>query len=386
MAERRGSCGIKLVKSSVGAAEIASVAEALNQPWLINGPYVAEFERQVRELTDVKFAVAVSSCTAGMKMTLAALNPRPGDECILPAFNFCAAAQAVFASGFTPVLCDVGLDGNVRVADLETITTHRTRAVLVLHYSGWPVEITEITEFCETRGIAVIADAAHALGSSYGGTPVTSCTDASVLSFGPTKHIVAGMGGMILTNRDDIADSTRRRRTYGMDTSMFDRREQSAPWHHDVPVLGDNSRMSDINAAVALPQLKKLPEIIERRRILARSYHEHLSGLPHIQPLQPLRDNLRTHSYQYFVVVISLPGRRDKIGRELSDRQVQVTVNWARTLNTFSAFQGWETAPRLDNAIHLAGSVLTLPMHQHLTPTDIEIVVHELKNVVQMVQ
>ena len=376
---------IKLVKSSVGSEEIASVTEALNQPWLINGPYVAEFENQVRKLSDVRNAVAVNSCTAGMKMALAALDPILGDECILPAFNFCAAAQAIVASGFKPVLCDVGSDGNVRAEDLEVMVTPRTRAVLILHYTGWPVQVAEIREFCNSNGIVVIADAAHAMGSSYGGVPVTCCADASVVSFGPTKHIVAGMGGMILTDRDDIAASARRMRTYGMDASMFDRRDQAAPWYHNVPVLGDNSRMSDVNAAVALPQLEKLPEIVEKRRSVAEIYHKRLSNLPYVRPLQPLHDNLRAHSFQYFVVAIDLPGKRDQIGQELCRRRVEVTVNWARTLDEFSAFQEWDAAPRLDNARHLAANILTLPMHQHMTPADTEIVVDQIDDVYQAV-
>ena len=381
MAERQGADHIDLVKSSVGSEEIASVTEALIQPWLVNGPYVGEFESQVRELNDVKHAVAVSSCTAGMKMALAALDPGSGDECILPAFNFCAAAQAVLASGFKPVLCDVGADGNVRAEDLKAAVTPRTRAVLVLYYSGWPVHVAEIREFCDARGIAMIADAAHAMGCSYEGAPVSPYLDASVLSFGPTKHIVAGMGGMILTDRDDIADSARRRRTYGMNVSTFDRRNQAAPWYYDVPVIGDNSRMSDVNAAVALPQLAKLPEIVEKRHGVAEIYHKRLSGLPYIRPLQPLRDKLRSHSLQYFVTVVDLPGKRDRIGQELCNRQVQVTVNWARTLDEFSVFQGWDAAPCLDNARHLAASVLTLPMHQHLTPADAEAVMNQIDEV-----
>jgi dTDP-4-amino-4,6-dideoxygalactose transaminase len=362
---------IRLSENSIGQLEKESVSEALSQPWLINGPYVVKFETRMGEFLGCRHAIAVTSCTTGMQVALASLGPRNGDECILPAFNFCAAAQAVRASGFMPVLCDVGLDGNMRAEDIERVAGPKTRAVLGLHYAGWPLDLEEIASCCQNLGVAMISDAAHALGATYDGRQVSEHCDAAVYSFGPTKHVVAGMGGLIATDREDIAAFARGYRSYGMDASMYDRQDDKHPWYYDVPAQGNNFRMSDINASVALPQLDKWPAIVERRRVVAGDYARSIERLNLVDCLQPLTDSRREHACLYQVIRLRAAMSRDEVCSYLNRHGINASVHWARTLNEFSAFADSRAPGSVENSIRLAASILSLPLHQNMTSENV---------------
>src|SRR6185369_6797213 len=203
-------------RPSIGEEEINEVVETLRSGWLTTGPRAARFEKEFGEYTGAPHTVAVNSATAGLHLALAGLKIGPGDEVITTPMTFCATVQAILHVGATPVLADIGNDGNIDPEQIEKRITGRTRAIIPVHMAGLPCEMTSIWAMAGKHGIAVIEDAAHAAGSRYEGWPIgggptatSSASDAVAFSFYATKNLTTGEGGMITTHRQELAKSMR---------------------------------------------------------------------------------------------------------------------------------------------------------------------------------
>jgi len=201
---------------SIGPEEIQEVVDTLKSGWLTTGPRAARFERDFREHIGANYAIAVNSATAALHLALAGLRIGPGDEVITTPITFCATVHAILHVGATPVLADIGLDGNINPDYIEKRLTNRTRAIIPVHLAGLPCEMNAIWALAHKRGVHVIEDAAHAVGALYEGRPIgagptslTSGSDAVAFSFYATKNLTTGEGGMITTHRPDLAESMR---------------------------------------------------------------------------------------------------------------------------------------------------------------------------------
>jgi dTDP-4-amino-4,6-dideoxygalactose transaminase len=282
---------LTLSEPDFGAEELEAVAAVLRSRWLTMGAVTQQFEEKFAEFCEAKHAIAVANGTAALHLACVALGLGPGDEVIVPALTFVATANAVLYCGATPVFADVCSLQNLTISPLsirEKITP-ATRAIVVMHYGGYPCDMNAIRAIAEAHNLFVIEDACHAIGAEYDGKKCGVLGDIGCFSFFSNKNLVTGEGGMLVTDDDERAQKTRRLRSHGMTAMTWDRHQGHA-FSYDVPMLGFNYRIDEMRAALGLAQLQKLPENNRKRRELARGYCELLHEIPGLA--LPFQDNL----------------------------------------------------------------------------------------------
>ncbi|BCW80739.1 MULTISPECIES: DegT/DnrJ/EryC1/StrS family aminotransferase [Micrococcaceae] len=272
---------INVMKPWLGEEEARALAEVVASGWVAQGPKVKEFESRFAEFQGVRHAVATSSCTTALHLALVVAGIGPGDDVVVPSLSFIATANAVTYVGARPVFCDVDpATGNVTAETIHAALTLDTRAVIVVDQGGVPLDIDPIRELCDRHEITVIEDAACAVGSTYKGRPVGAGADVAVWSFHPRKILTTGEGGMLTTNRADWAARARTLREHSMSVSAADRHGSLLAPPESYLEVGFNYRMTDLQAAVGLVQLGRLPEVLARRRDIAAQYVAGLSRVP----------------------------------------------------------------------------------------------------------
>lgn len=256
----------------VDRQDIEAVVRVLKSDWLTTGPAVRDFEEQFATFVSAHHAVAVANGTAALHLAMLAAGIGPGDEVIVPALTFAASANCARFAGATVVFADV-LEGTLTIdpQHVERLITPRTRAVVAVDYAGIPCDLDALLELAREHRFVLVEDACHAPGAEYRERSVGSIAHLSCFSFHPVKHLTTGEGGMVTTDDERLADRVRRLRNHGIDTD-FRERESLGTWAYDVVELGYNYRLSDINCALGLSQLTKLPTWIELRRELVSRY------------------------------------------------------------------------------------------------------------------
>jgi dTDP-4-amino-4,6-dideoxygalactose transaminase len=272
---------IPVMKPWLGTEEAEAAAAAVASGWVAQGPRVREFEEAFAAAVGTPHAIAVSSCTTALHLALITAGVGPGDEVVVPSLSFIATANAVRYVGARPIFADVDLaTQNLTTATVEPCLTGQTRAVILVDQGGTPADLDAMRALCDPRAVTVIADAACAAGSTYRGRPVGAGAELAAFSFHPRKLITTGEGGMLTTWDGSVAARLRRLREHGMDVSAADRHRSQQPVIEHYTELGYNFRMTDVQAAIGLVQLRKLGEMVARRRVLARRYQEQLSPIP----------------------------------------------------------------------------------------------------------
>jgi dTDP-4-amino-4,6-dideoxygalactose transaminase len=268
-------------RPSIGPEEIEEVINTLKSGWLTTGPRTAQFEQDFRQYVGAPFAQAVNSCTAGLHLALVALGIGPGDEVITTPITFCSTVNVILHVGATPVLADIGSDGNIDPACIRKRITERTRAIIPVHLNGLPCEMDEIWELAREYHLFVIEDSAHAAGSQYrgaligNGNPRTgSRSNASVFSFYATKNLTTGEGGMILTHDQEIAAAVRNLCLHGISKQAWNRYSDQGDWYYEVLRPGFKYNLTDIMSAIGIRQLRKLDDFIEIRTRIAHYYNQ----------------------------------------------------------------------------------------------------------------
>ena len=281
---RMTGAAIPFYLPTVGEPEARNVAEVLRSGWLANGSRTALFEQRIAELVRAPAAVATASGTAGLYLALRALGVGPGDEVITTPVTCIASVNAVVLAGATPVLVDVTADTlNLDPAQAAAAVTPRTVAVMPVHYAGVPADLEAIATLARRNGLAVVEDAAHALGATYRGQPVGSTADLTVFSFSATKIITTGEGGMI-TGRPDLVGRARVLANLGADRAAVQPSATRPVSWADVVTPGLKLAMCDIAAAVGLAQLDRLAELLSRRRSIAARYTAMLADQTGLRP------------------------------------------------------------------------------------------------------
>lgn len=277
---------INVMKPWLGEDEIAAVTEVIESGWVAQGPRVARFEDEFAAAMEAPYAVAVSSCTTALHLALVVAGVGAGDDVVVPSFSFIATANAAVYVGARPVFADVDAQtGCVTAETVAAALTDRTRAVVVVDQGGVPADLAPIRALCEPRGIAVVEDAACGAGSRYRGRPVGAGADVAAWSFHPRKLLTTGEGGMLTTANPAWADRARRLREHAMSISAADRQASVLAPAEEYTEVGFNFRMTDLQAAIGLVQLGKLPAIVERRREIAARYARELAGTPGVRPV-----------------------------------------------------------------------------------------------------
>lgn len=310
----------------VDEADVEAVVEVLRSDWLTTGPKVAAFEAAFAEVAGTAHAVALSSGTAALHAMIAALGIGPGDEVIVPSMTFAATANSALFQGATPLFADIDPDTLlIDPASVAARITPATRAVIAVDYAGQPCDYSALRAITEPRGIHLLADACHSLGGTLDGRPAGALAEMSAFSLHPVKPVTSGEGGMVTTDDGDLAETMRRFRNHGI-ASDHRAREAEGTWFYTMETLGYNYRLSDIQCALGLSQLKKLGEWTARRRAIAECYDEAFADLPNVTPLA-LRADAESAWHLY---VIRLADGIDRKGvfEALRGRGVGVNVHY----------------------------------------------------------
>lgn len=311
---------INVMKPWLGEEEARALAEVVASGWVAQGPKVKEFEARFAEAQDARHGVATSSCTTALHLALVVAGIGPGDDVVVPSLSFIATANAVTYVGARPVFCDVDpATGNVTAETIHAALTLDTRAVIVVDQGGVPLDMDPIRELCDRHEITVIEDAACAVGSTYKGRPVGVGADVAVWSFHPRKILTTGEGGMLTTNRADWAARARTLREHSMSMSAADRHGSLLAPPEAYLEVGFNYRMTDLQAAVGIVQLGRLPEVLARRREIAARY---VAGLTRVPGLRLVSDPpYGTTNFQSFWVEVlpSFGTTRDGLMEKLAE-------------------------------------------------------------------
>lgn len=370
----------------IGEEEIAAVVETLRSGWITIGPRTQEFEKRFAAFVGAPHAVAVSSCTAALHLALDCIGIQPGDEVITSTLTFTATGATVLHAGGTLVLADVTPDTlNLDPADVGRKVSPRTRAIVPVHYAGHPAPMDELLDIARTHRLAVIEDAAHALPAAYKGRRVGTIGDLTAFSFYATKNLCTGEGGMLTTSNEEWADVLRTRRLHGMSRDAWRRYSTEGQWRYDVLYPGFKYNMTDLNASLGLVQLRRLPQLYERRRQLAQRYYELLADVEAIQ-LPEVRPEVE-HAWHLFVVRLrteALRIDRDRMIEELRQAGVGTQVHFI-PLHMHSYYRGrFGFQPeQFPVASAVAERIISLPLFTRMTDDDVAYVCDQLRRIVR---
>ena len=314
---------IPITKPLLGDEEANAAAHAIRSGWIAQGPLVAQFERAIAERLGVAHVIATSNCTTSLHLALLCAGIGPGDEVIVPSFTFIATANAVLYVGARPIFVDIDpRTYNIDPNQIEQAITPRTKAIIPVAQIGLAADLDPILAIADRHGLKVVEDAAPALGATYRGRPIGAISPITCFSFHPRKSITTGEGGAITTNDDAVAARARVLRSHGASVSDLVRHNASAVIIESYDELGYNYRMTDIQAAIGIEQLKKLDGILAARQRLAERYNAHLAEIPGVTT--PYAPDDAPHTYQSYCVQLDL--NRTAPRQEVMDRMLALGI------------------------------------------------------------
>jgi perosamine synthetase len=367
-------------RHSVDDEDIESVVAALRSGWLTTGPAVAAFEAAFAETVGARYAVAVSNGTAALHAAAFAAGIGEGDEVITTPLTFAASANCARYLGATVVFADVRPDTlNLDPADVARRITPRTRAVVAVDYTGQPADLDELTQLATRHGLTLIEDASHALGASYRGRRIGTVAPLTTFSLHPVKHVTTGEGGVVTTDDPALRAKLKMFRTHGITSDAGERED----WLYEMVALGFNYRLSDIQAALGLSQLRKLGGWLKRRRAIAADYAERFADVPELDSLAVLPD--RESAWHLYVVRLRLERLRvgrAEVFRALRAENIGVNVHYIPVpWHPYYAALGYRRGdwPMAESAYD---GLLTLPMFPAMTDGDVDDVVAAVTKVV----
>ena len=307
--------------------ETEAVTKVLKSKWLSMGPVTQKFEDEFAKYLGVKYAFGVSNGTAALHIAHKVLGIKEGDEVIVPSLTFVATANSVLYCGAKPVFADITSLNNFDISpdDILEKITDKTKAIIVVHYGGYPCDINAVMEIASDHDLKVIEDAAHAPGAEYKGKKCGTIGDVGCFSFFANKNLVTGEGGMIVTNDEKLAEKIRIIRSHGMTTLTWDRHKGHAH-SYDVVDMGYNYRINEIASALGLVQLKKLDKNNERRRKIIEEYRKGLENTSGISV--PFKNHNDTPSYHIFPILLAEGINRDGFMDRLKEKGIQTSIHY----------------------------------------------------------
>jgi dTDP-4-amino-4,6-dideoxygalactose transaminase len=358
--------------------EIEEVVASLKSGWLGTGPKVARFEEDFRAYKNAKHAVAVSSCTAALHLSMLAAGLKSGDEVITTALTFCATINAIIHSGTIPILVDVDpLTMNIDPKKIETKITDRTRAILPVHFAGRPCDMDSIRNIAEHYRLNLIEDCAHAIETEYKGAKAGTFGDFGCFSFYVTKNIITGEGGMVLTRREEDAARIKMLALHGMSQDAWKRFSDDGYKHYYVTECGFKYNMTDLQAAIGIHQLQRVEAYWKRRQEIWNHYNDAFAGLPITLPKDPERGT--RHSHHLYTILINEEKTgisRDAFLEAMRAENIGVGVHYL-SIPEHPYYQrtfGWKPED-YPNAMRIGRQTVSMPLSAKLSNEDVEDVI-----------
>ena len=373
----------------IGDEEIAEVVASLRSDWLTTGPRVRSFEEQFAAFVGAPSAVALNSATAAMHVALAVLGIGPGDEVITTTMTFCSSVHVIEHMGARPVLVDVEPDTlNIDPERIRAAITPRTRAILPVHLYGHPVDMDAVLAIAREHGLAVVEDAAHALPASHRGrmvgAPAEGVRNLAAFSFYATKNLTTGEGGM-LTGPPELLAEARTWALHGMSRDAYRRYEADGSWRYDVVLPGFKYNMADLQAAIGLVQLRRLPELQRRRREIVSCYDRAFGALPEVQ-IPSVRPEVESahHLYVLRLRLDRLAIDRSGLIRELTARRIGSSVHFIPIHHhTYYRERYRHPAGSFPVADREFERIVSLPLSPRLSDRDVEDVIGAVSEIVE---
>lgn len=363
-------------RQSINEQDIEAVVNVLKSDYLTTGPKIAEFERKVADYTGAKYAVAIANGTAALHAACYAAGIGEGDEVITTPITFAASSNCVLYCGGTPVFADINPETyNISPEDIERKITPKTKAIIAVHFTGQPCEMEQIHVIAHKYNLIVIEDGAHALGAEYQGKRVGTLSDMTTFSFHPVKHITTGEGGMILTDNPELYQRLKLFRTHGITREEELLTKNDGPWYYEQLDLGYNYRITDIQCALGVSQMDRLPEFLEKRKQIAKRYNEAFAANEQIQ--LPYQKEGCDNAWHLYVIRIK-NGKRKEIFEKLRAAGICVNVHYIPVYqHPYYRTHGYAevTCP---NAEEYYKECISLPMYPDLKEEEQEYVIEKV--------
>jgi len=366
----------------LGKEEEQEVLRVLHSRWLSTGPVTQRFEKTFSEYLGGGYAIAVSNGTAALHLALKSLDLKEGDEVILPSLTFIATANAVLYIGAKPIFADIVSkeDLNISPEEIERKITKKTKAIMVMHYGGYPCDMKAILGIAKRHGLYVIEDAAHAPGAEYQGKRCGFIGDIGCFSFFSNKNLVTGEGGMVVTRNKTWAEKVRRMRSHGMEALSWDKYRGHLS-SYDIQEVGYNYRTTEIQSTLGLVQLKKMDRNNKKRKKLVEVYRQELQGVDKISiPFPKFKGN---PSYHLFPILVAPSIDRNKVMERLKDFGIQTSVHYP-PVHLFSLYRkrfGFKMG-MLHKTEEVSRREVTLPLHPRMNDEDVKWITKKLKAVI----
>lgn len=363
---------IPLSDIDLGQEEIKAVTEVLESKWLTMGSVTQDFEAKFAQYLGAKHALGLANGTAALHIACKILGLEPGDEVIVPSLTFVASANAIVYTGATPVFADITSMNNFNISpeDILKKITKKTRAIMIVHYGGFPCDMDAIMDIARKHDLKVIEDAAHAPGAEYKGRKLGTIGDIGCFSFFGNKNMTTGEGGMIVIGDTSLAERIRIIRSHGMTTLTWDRHQGHAHTY-DVVELGYNYRINEIASALGIVQLQKLEKNNQKRKTLTKGYIQRLKNIRRMSI--PFQDIEGKSSYHIFPILLAKDISREKLIEHLKQAGIQSSIYYP-PIHLFSSYRKMFGTKKgtLPKTEFVGEHELTLPLHPLMKIKDIE--------------
>lgn len=365
-------------KQSIDEEDIEKVVKVLRSDWITTGPKVQEFETSISKYVGSKFTTVVNSGTSALDLAVQSLNLKAKSEVITTPFSFMATANAIVYNDLVPVFADIQKETrNIDPDQIRAKITKKTKAIIYMDYAGQPCDIKEIREIADEYDLYLIEDACHAMGAEYNGKKVGTFADLTVFSFHPVKHITTGEGGAVTTDHQNLDETLKVLRNHGIDKDLHKRQSQ-ADYMYDMKTLGRNYRLTDIQCALGISQLKKLDYYIEMRNKLVIFYSNKLKDLEFLDT--PVVKPHIKHAWHIYTLLLDERVKRDKFFQYMKKNNIGVNVHYIPIyrftyyINRFN-FK-IEDFPVTEEVFK---RIITLPIHPKLTQNQLEYICTKTK-------
>jgi len=367
---------IPLFKLNFDTREEAAVLKTIRSRWISSGPRINELEKKFSKLIGVKYSIATTNCTASLHLAMLTAGIKEGDEVLCPSLTFVATVNAIRYVGAVPVFCDITSENDLTISpeEIERKISKNTKAILIMHYAGFPCNMKKIMSISKKHNIKVIEDACHAPLSEYNGKKLGTFGVVSCYSFFSNKNISTGEGGMYVTNNKAYYNEAKLIRSHGMTTASYDRSRINVI-NYDVLELGYNYRMDDIRASIALVQLAKLKKDISEREKIRKLYFKYLKEIKRITI--PFSEFKGVHSNYIFPILVN---NRDEVRSYLAKNGIQTSIHY-QPVHRFKIYRKYyNNLPITDN---ITKRLLTLPMYSSLKEVEIKYIIECLMKIIK---